>query len=133
MSSQQIIWTFAVGLTVIAGLVDFRTRKIPNWLTVPAIVGGLLLRTLLGGWAGAGLIAAARFAARLGCGRLETDGRGGRISWPSLIFVRIVREHYGVRVDGCGGDGTHQACEGNISQYGNPGERIRLIWTAKKS
>jgi prepilin peptidase CpaA len=53
MSSQQIIWTFAVGLTVIAGLVDFRTRKIPNWLTVPAIVGGLLLRTLLGGWAGA--------------------------------------------------------------------------------
>jgi len=53
MSAQQTIWTFAVGLTVLAGVVDFRTRKIPNWLTMPAILGGLLLRSLLGGWPGA--------------------------------------------------------------------------------
>jgi prepilin peptidase CpaA len=53
MTSQQIIWAAVVGLTVIAGLVDFRTRKIPNWLTVPAMVGGILLRSLLGGWPGA--------------------------------------------------------------------------------
>jgi prepilin peptidase CpaA len=53
MNAQQTIWAFAVGFTLIVGVVDFRTRKIPNWLTVPAMLGGILLRSLLGGWPGA--------------------------------------------------------------------------------
>jgi prepilin peptidase CpaA len=53
MKAQQAIWMFSIGLTLLAGCVDFRTRKIPNWLTVPAFCIGVSLRTALTGWAGA--------------------------------------------------------------------------------
>jgi len=35
-----------------AGWLDWRTRRIPNWLTVPALVLGLLVNTLALGWLG---------------------------------------------------------------------------------
>ena len=53
MRLQQTIWIFTIGITFLAGWVDFRTRKIPNWLTVPAVVLGLALRTAVSGWSGA--------------------------------------------------------------------------------
>jgi prepilin peptidase CpaA len=53
MKAQQIIWFSVIGLTLLAAWLDFRTRKIPNWLTVPAFFLGLGLSTLLGGWPGA--------------------------------------------------------------------------------
>jgi prepilin peptidase CpaA len=53
MKVQQAIWLFTIGMTLLAGSVDFRTHKIPNWLTVPAFFSGLGLRTALGGWPGA--------------------------------------------------------------------------------
>jgi prepilin peptidase CpaA len=52
MKAQVTIWLFTIGVTLLAGWVDFRTRKIPNWLTVPAFFAGLALRTTLGGWPG---------------------------------------------------------------------------------
>ena len=53
MKAQQIIWISVIGITLLAGWVDFRTRKIPNWLTVPAFLFGIGLRTVLAGWTGA--------------------------------------------------------------------------------
>jgi prepilin peptidase CpaA len=53
MRSQDTIWIFAVVVTILAGWVDFRTHKIPNWLTVPALFLGLTLRTVVSGWPGA--------------------------------------------------------------------------------
>jgi prepilin peptidase CpaA len=53
MSASQIIWVSTVAVTVAAALVDFRSQKIPNWLTVPAIAAGITLRTTLSGWPGA--------------------------------------------------------------------------------
>jgi prepilin peptidase CpaA len=53
MTPQQTIWAFAVGVTLLAGWVDFRTHKIPNWLTVSAFILGVGMRTVLGGWLGA--------------------------------------------------------------------------------
>jgi len=53
MSLQQTIWAFTIGMTLFAGFVDFRTHKIPNWLTVPAFLLGLTLRTVISGWPGA--------------------------------------------------------------------------------
>jgi prepilin peptidase CpaA len=53
MKAQATIWFFTIGVTLLAGWVDFRTRKIPNWLTVPAFIFGIGLRTVLGGWPGA--------------------------------------------------------------------------------
>jgi prepilin peptidase CpaA len=42
----------AVLVAVIAGVTDLRSRRIPNWLTVPALLVGLIANTVLGGWAG---------------------------------------------------------------------------------
>jgi prepilin peptidase CpaA len=53
MKAAQTIWAVTILLTALAAFVDFRTRKIPNWLTVPAFVAGLTLRTALLGWPGA--------------------------------------------------------------------------------
>jgi prepilin peptidase CpaA len=53
MKAQETIWAFAIGVTLVAALVDFRTRRIPNWLTVPALFVGLTLRAVLSGWSGA--------------------------------------------------------------------------------
>jgi len=53
MNAQQTIWMFALGVTLLAGWVDFRTRKIPNWLTVPALVVGIGMHTVVAGWSGA--------------------------------------------------------------------------------
>ncbi|HEY2823252.1 MAG TPA: A24 family peptidase [Candidatus Acidoferrum sp.] len=53
MKAPQMIWALTILLTAVAAFVDFRTRKIPNWLTVPAFVAGLTLRTALLGWPGA--------------------------------------------------------------------------------
>lgn len=38
---------------VIAGWTDWRTRRIPNWLTVPALVLGIAANSLALGWYGA--------------------------------------------------------------------------------
>jgi len=53
MKAQQIIWISVIGITLVAAWLDFRTRKIPNWLTVPAFILGVALRTVLAGWPGA--------------------------------------------------------------------------------
>ncbi len=53
MNATQMIWALTILLTALAAFVDFRSRKIPNWLTVPAFVAGLTLRTVLFGWPGA--------------------------------------------------------------------------------
>jgi prepilin peptidase CpaA len=36
-----------------AGGMDWRTRRIPNWLTVPALLVGVVANSVAGGWAGA--------------------------------------------------------------------------------
>jgi prepilin peptidase CpaA len=40
-------------VALIAGYTDWRSRRIPNWLTVPALAVGIALGAALGGWAGA--------------------------------------------------------------------------------
>jgi len=39
----------ALGFAIVAAQADVRTRKIPNWLTFPAILLGLLTHLALGG------------------------------------------------------------------------------------
>jgi prepilin peptidase CpaA len=53
MDATGAIWTFVITLTSVAGLVDFRTRKIPNLITIPGMVAGLTLRSAMSGWPGA--------------------------------------------------------------------------------
>jgi prepilin peptidase CpaA len=47
-----IIWISAVIVSLIAGVTDFRDRRIPNWLTVSSLFLGIALNTILGHWRG---------------------------------------------------------------------------------
>jgi prepilin peptidase CpaA len=46
-------WTSAVVLVVASGI-DLRTRRVPNWLAVPFLVGGLAIQSIKGGLPGSG-------------------------------------------------------------------------------
>ncbi len=42
----------AIFLSLIAAYTDLRSRRIPNWLTVPGFAVGVVASTILGGWSG---------------------------------------------------------------------------------
>ena len=49
---HNLIWILALAFVGWAGWMDWHTRRIPNWLTVPALAAGLTLNTVAGGWSG---------------------------------------------------------------------------------
>ncbi len=49
----HISWIFAVIVAAWAGWLDWRSRRIPNWLTVPAFFAGLAGNSIAWGWHGA--------------------------------------------------------------------------------
>jgi len=49
---KPIVLAGAVLVALIAGVTDLRSRRIPNWLTVPGFVLGVTLNTIFGGWSG---------------------------------------------------------------------------------
>jgi prepilin peptidase CpaA len=51
--TQQTMWLLTLSVALLGGWVDFRTRKIPNWLTLPALVLGIVVHTVAAGWSGA--------------------------------------------------------------------------------
>ena len=52
MTLPHLISTFAVAVTVTAAVTDIRDRRIPNRLTYPAAVAGIVLQTAIHGWRG---------------------------------------------------------------------------------
>ena len=52
MNSTQFIPALAVAVAVCAAVSDVKERRIPNLLTYPAVVAGLLLQGALHGWRG---------------------------------------------------------------------------------
>jgi prepilin peptidase CpaA len=49
---SPIILGLAVALALIAGWTDWRSRRIPNWLTVPGFLAGVAANVLVNGLAG---------------------------------------------------------------------------------
>jgi prepilin peptidase CpaA len=64
---KQGVWMLATIPAVIAGWTDWRSRRIPNWLTVPALFCGIVLNSIVLGWTGA---KASLLGAGLGLGLL---------------------------------------------------------------
>jgi prepilin peptidase CpaA len=64
---KPLILAGAVILSIIAGWTDVRSRRIPNWLTVPGFAVGVTANTILGGWTG---LKASLLGALLGLGLL---------------------------------------------------------------
>jgi prepilin peptidase CpaA len=52
MNAGHTIWIYAIALTLIAAWTDWRTRRIPNWLTMPALALGIGVNALAEGWPG---------------------------------------------------------------------------------
>src|SRR5438270_14039845 len=52
---NKAIWILAAILALTAGVTDERWRRIPNWLTYPAILVGIILHWIAEGWHGARL------------------------------------------------------------------------------
>lgn len=46
-------WVVAVFLAAWAGALDWRYRRIPNWLTVPGLLAGIAVNAFAEGWPGA--------------------------------------------------------------------------------
>ena len=100
MDATEDIWVFVMTLTLVAGLVDFRTRKIPNLITIPGMVAGITLRTAISGWTGTkvaveGLVLALALllplvlARALGAGDWKLMGAVGAFVGP-IIFLFVL-------------------------------------------
>ena len=52
---NKAIWILSAVFALTAGVTDLRWRRIPNWLTYPAIPCAIVLHWIAGGWPGARL------------------------------------------------------------------------------
>jgi prepilin peptidase CpaA len=86
-------------LALIAGWTDWRSRRIPNWLTVPGVLVGVTVNLLTGGWpglktsllgAGFGLLVLLPFVflRSLGAGDWKLAGAlGAFVGWEVLMTL----------------------------------------------
>ena len=52
--ASHTIWGLTLAFTFFAGWLDQRTHRIPNWLTAPALLAGVIVHSFCSGWRGAG-------------------------------------------------------------------------------
>lgn len=50
---RETVWVLTLVFALYEGWLDWRTRRIPNWLTVSGFFVGLAVNSILGGWHGA--------------------------------------------------------------------------------
>ena len=91
----------AIALALIAGWMDWRSRRIPNWLTVPGFLAGVLLNLWVSGLpglktsllgAGLGLLVLLPFVAlrSLGAGDWKLVGAVGALVGPGPLITVLV-------------------------------------------
>ena len=101
ISPLWITYTLALAVAVWAGWLDWRSRRIPNWLTVPALALGIMANTLASGWPGAkaamegaglalGLLLPFVLARGLGAGDWKLMGALGAFLRPSGLVVVLL-------------------------------------------
>ena len=99
MQSAETIWVLALALACCGGWMDWRTRRIPNWLTVPGALTGLAASVILRGWHGAvislegaglalGLLLPLVLLRGLGAGDWKLMGAMGAVmGWQGMLSV----------------------------------------------
>lgn len=95
------IWLPTLVLAIAAGWRDWRSRRIPNWLTVSGLLVGFVANTALSGWpgtkaalAGAGLCLALLFPLVLvrgmGAGDWKLMGALGALLGPGAVYTVLL-------------------------------------------
>lgn len=99
MDPRAGVWTFTLILTCLAAIWDWRSRKIPNWLTVTGAAAGITLHGVLSGWSGLGfafaglglalaLLLPLVYLRALGAGDWKLMGAvGSFLGWRLFLFV----------------------------------------------
>jgi prepilin peptidase CpaA len=102
MTSSETIWVLALALACYGGWMDWRTRRIPNWLTVSGALAGLAANAILRGWHGAiislegaslalGLLLPLVLLRGFGAGDWKLMGAMGAVmGWQSMLSVLFV-------------------------------------------
>ena len=100
MTGTEIIWMLTLALVLSAGWTDWHTRKIPNWLTAPALILGFTVHAVIAGWPGAktslagaslalGLLLPLVLLRALGAGDWKLMGAVGAFLGP-VLFVYVL-------------------------------------------
>jgi prepilin peptidase CpaA len=99
---SEKLWVLTVVFASCAAWVDFRTRRIPNWLTVSGFLLGIGANSIFGGWHGAvvslegaglalGLLLPLVLLRGLGAGDWKLMGAmGALMGWRAMLFLLIV-------------------------------------------
>jgi prepilin peptidase CpaA len=98
---KQGVWMLATIPALVAGWTDWRWRRIPNWLTVPALLLGIGANCVAGGWAGAkesllgaglglGLLLPFVLIRSLGAGDWKLAGALGAFLGPSRMITVLL-------------------------------------------
>jgi len=99
--TNEVIWVFALALTLYAGWVDSLTRRIPNWLTIPALLLGIAVSGVTMGWHGVvlavegaglalGLLLPLVFLRAFGAGDWKLMGAVGAFLGPQMLLRVLV-------------------------------------------
>ncbi|MGB6200107.1 MAG: A24 family peptidase [Candidatus Acidiferrales bacterium] len=101
MNAQQMVWVSALAFTFLAAWLDWRTRLIPNWLTMSGIIFGIMLHLWKAGWHGAvmsveGMLLALALLLplvmlrALGAGDWKLMGAAGALLGPGMLILVLL-------------------------------------------
>jgi prepilin peptidase CpaA len=98
---SEKIWALTLAFTVYAAFTDWRTRRIPNWLTVSGFFAGIAVNAIFAGWQGAkgslegaglalGLLLPFVLLRGLGAGDWKLMGAvGALMGWRPMLLVML--------------------------------------------
>jgi prepilin peptidase CpaA len=101
LNAAQIVWAVTLVFVACSAVLDGRTRRIPNWLTVSGVATGVVVHGALGGWrgvlvalGGAGLGLAVLLPLvllrALGAGDWKLMGALGALVGPQMLWFVLV-------------------------------------------